>query len=513
MSLVSLAGGPFLTLEGSTVIDSPPGGNGDGWFYPGEDGQVVVSLYNAGNQAATGVTAKLRSGYDQFVITDSTASLGTIAAGASCSNNTDRFAASADSAIPPGTAVPCSLILHSPGWSYDRTMVFTLPVGLAPIPGQFYVTLDTGAVALSVCGIGSIGRTDLNGQGSGFQVPRGTNNCLYYASMLAGNSEDYVVDHFYDTNDETDKDWVMVDSLRFVAPAVPADEQWVNKMTDAGHPSPRELTVEQRWYMNDDQGYDDFAIGIYDFYNLGSAPILGFHVAMVGDFDIGSQPRSNMVYSDTVRRSVFMRQSGAENPTAGFVILEPRQFANLTAIDHSLYVYPDSAMTDGMKWRHIDGTISLPQPNRAYDWSCLASAGPFNLGIGDNMRVAFAVVGATSQASFEAAVDSAQSWYDSHFTGIGEEKQPLVAAVQRPLLLSPNPFSRGTMVQYYCPVAGPVELRAYDASGRQVERVMLGAGKGSCQYFWQPKELVSGVYFLKVGTPECESAAKVLLLD
>jgi len=25
--------------------------------------------------------------------------------------------------------------------------------------------------------------------------------------------------------------------------------------------------------------------------------------------------------------------------------------------------------------------------------------------------------------------------------------------------------------------------------------------------------LVSGVYFLKVGTPECESAAKVLLLD
>jgi hypothetical protein len=36
---------------------------------------------------------------------------------------------------------------------------------------------------------------------------------------------------------------------------------------------------------------------------------------------------------------------------------------------------------------------------------------------------------------------------------------------------------------------------------------------GAGTWYWQPKDLARGVYFLKAGTPDGESVAKVLLVE
>lgn len=473
-----------------------------------------MRVKNVGNQEAHTVTAILRSGHSLFVVTDSTGSFDDIPAGGSAENDADRFSVRVNSGLRPGTIVPCTLLLHCENWGYDWKYVFTIQVGMAPRPGQYVVTLDTGSVSLSVCAIGSLGFNEPGGTGNGFRVPKTAANTLYYGSIMAGNADAYLVDHFFSrpASGPTHKDWVMEDSFRFVFPSFPADMHWMNTMNDAGHTSPRRLRAEQHWYMNANPTNSNWIVATLELKNDGTSPLNGMYAGIIGDFDVGSSPTANIAGSDETRRAVWMAQATSENPTVGFVLLDPPMFANLTAVDHARYVYPDSAMTDGMKWRLLNGTITLRQSNRSYDWSVLVSAGPFNLPVGSSQKLAFAVVGATSRAGWFAAVDSAQKWYDANLVGVDEDKPPS-GRIDQPLVLWPNPFSRATYLYYFAPTASRVCLSVYDALGREIERTYFDADVGVSRYFWQPQNLAPGIYFLKATTLNRETTAKVLLLD
>jgi hypothetical protein len=259
--------------------------------------------------------------------------------------------------------------------------------------------------------------------------------------------------------------------------------------------------------------YNDWAVVTYDFTNSGSSAINGLYVGMIADFDVGSDPATNVAASDTVKRTIYMKAQSSENPTVGFKVLDPHAFKNLSAVDHNLYVYPDTAMTENMKWRFLSGAIVQRSSNRAYDWSVIASAGPFDLPVGGQERVAFAVVGINGLANWVAAADSAQSWYDHNLLGVSEEKPVGVATAERPLFLSPNPFRTGTFVHYFSRSAGDLELAAFDATGRQVASTTVAVKAGAGRHFWQPKSLARGIYFLKAKTPDRESVVKVLLVD
>jgi len=118
------------------VLDSPPGGNGNGRFDPGETGGLVVELRNAGNQPANNISAELRSTNPLFVITDPTASFGDIPACSTRSNTADPFGIAVDASMPLETQVPCSLLVTGDG--YADTLRVTVIVGqirqVDPIP-------------------------------------------------------------------------------------------------------------------------------------------------------------------------------------------------------------------------------------------------------------------------------------------------------------------------------------------------------------------------------------------
>ncbi|MEO0079278.1 MAG: C25 family cysteine peptidase [candidate division WOR-3 bacterium] len=505
---------PNLVYAGNQVIDST--GNNNGRFDPGETGKIYVTLRNTGNAEAQNVTARLKSTHVQFQITDSTAAYGNIPADSSRTNRADPFWALANAAIPPGTIVQCTLRVHSDNFAHDWVYTFNLQVGEPPVPGQFVIDLDTGAVLLSVCGIGSIGFDEPQAQdlGQGFRVPKTGSNTLFFGALMAGNSPSYLVDHFYGqpASGSTNHDWRMTDSFRMVIPPTPAHEQWRSRMNDGGHPTPKNLNVEQKWFMLANPAYDDWAIATFKLTNNGSQPINGLYVGMIGDFDIGSSATSNTVVSDTVRRAVYMRQSSTENPCVGLVLLSPTRFANIGALDHDRYVYPDSCVTDAQKFRILNGGIVQRNSNRAYDWSAFVSAGPFDLGVGGEERVAFAVVGATSASGFWQAADSAQAWFEANLLGVREEAA-VSATPRRPLFLSPSLFRTGTWLHYYTSTAGNIELSAFDATGRLVVQESFAVGKGTGRLYWRPQGLSKGIYFLKVRSPEAQATAKFLVLE
>ncbi len=134
---------PALILQSQTVIDSPPGGNGDGRFDPGENVDLVIALRNAGRVAADGISAVLRT-LDQFVsVLDSTAEFGDILPDSAKSNFSDRFRVMAARETPREHSAEMWLYLS--GTNYSDSIRFRMVVGelrmIDPIPDNSEPTL------------------------------------------------------------------------------------------------------------------------------------------------------------------------------------------------------------------------------------------------------------------------------------------------------------------------------------------------------------------------------------
>ena len=430
--------------------------------------------------------------------------------------------------LAPGTRADFTF---APNWltgpagnSYDITMFTGLGGDLdnsndtarqsTSVAARFVVMdHDTGYCKLTVSCLGSIGYdVPPSFGGRGFCYPKtSATSTLFYASLALGTDVNWVADRYYShpTSGGPNTDFVTTESLSAVVPPEVGDQHYHGAFNDAGHPSPKGLSVTQNSFMSADSAYDDFVVVDYAITNNGASAVNGVYAGAFFDFDLGTD-RLDLCRSDTTERFVKMWHQNSQNPTVGVKILAPGWFTNLTAVDHNIWVYPDSCVTDNQKFRFLNGTIVLRNSNRPYDWSLVASVGPFDLAPGDSQKFAVAVIGATDTTKFRVNAESAQSWYANNLGIAGP--LPVPSPVVR-ITAAPNPFSRATRISFAAPTAGRLEIEAYDAAGRLVDRLAVNVKAGPGAVNWRPRKLGAGLYFLKVMMPGRESVIKTLLTD
>jgi hypothetical protein len=499
---------PYITVQGVYVDD---GGNHQ--LDPGETVDLYVTISNLGNAQGTNVKGVLRESSAYVTAPDSNSAYGTMNAGDTARG--DRYQLVAAGNTPPGSRIAFTVHVTSDQGSWDPT--FNLTVGVPTTPGAVTMDHDTGYCKLTVCALGSVGYDlppgDLDA-GAGFCYPKTVPSQLYYSSFLTGNAANYLVDRYYGNppSGGPNTDFRIIDSLRPVLPPTAGDEQFRSVMSDAGHASPKGLRVTVNSFQSADSRYDDFVTLVYDVRNDGAEAVNGMYAGVACDFDIGSDPATNQAFADTVRRMEYMRQSSSANPCLGVKILSPAGFANLLAVDHNIWVYPDTCVTDSQKIRFLNGGIVQRNSSRNYDWSVVTSVGPFDLPVGESYRCAFAFVGGASVAAVEENADSAQSWFDRS-VGVREDEGVTRARDARGLVCQPNPFSRSVRVSYVMPRAGHARAEVFDVSGRSVATLVdreLAAGK--VEATWTPRNLANGVYLLKVDLPDGTVNEKLMLL-
>ena len=65
----------------------------------------------------------------------------------------------------------------------------------------------------------------------------------------------------------------------------------------------------------------------------------------------------------------------------------------------------------------------------------------------------------------------------------------------------PNPFNPSAIVRFDVPEVSRAELQVYDVTGKLVETLLDDKMiAGQHQYIWQPQELATGTYFLRLIT-------------
>jgi hypothetical protein len=507
--VVVIPGEPLAYLGyDSYAIDDAGQVNPNQCFDPGETDNIRVTVRNLGNRDATNVSARLVALNSYVLIPDSLSDYGTVTAGGSGSG--DGFTISARPGIPSNCLLEFSLEVtaNEGNWS----LPFQVYVGF---PGLSVANVDSCAALLSVTAAGALGYDrQPSTQGRGFRYLQRDTSRLYLGSFLFGTGADYVVDNYYgQPAANLNHDWRMTDSLRYVIPLWGGSQQVRGGYSDAGMATPRSLQVRQNAFAVKRDGYDDFVILVYDITNAGANHMPQSYAGLVCDFDVVPTDRlHDLGATDARTRSAYMWNALTTNPTVGVCLLSADRLANATLLDPLLYKYADSALTEGMKFRILNGGINLPGASRCGDWQLAVSAGPIELCPGLTRRVAFALVGGSDSTSFLANCDSARSWYD-RCVGLAEARPARAVRPQTWIQVSPNPCADLMHISFEAPRCGDARIALFDAAGRKAADIPVSFSPGvqTAVVSWRSADLAPGVYFLKLQTSEGTAVSRVLL--
>jgi hypothetical protein len=498
---------PALVFAGLRVDD------GNGRLDPGETVDLYVSVKNEGAVAATGTNAVLRTFCPYITMVDSISSYGTIAAGATVEG--DRFRVTAADTTPTG--ILAEMIAHCTAAQGSWDPYFETRIGDAPPDKKLWADHDNNDMILSVTSLGSIGTLGPYNEGSGLKYPRNApNGAIYFTSFACGNGPDYVVDRWYGHPSSTyQADWRAVDTLHAVVPPLTGGQEYEAVIDDGAHLTPKGLTVRQWSASVADSGYRDFVVLNYRVDNLGSVPLNGVYAGIFSDFDINNTT-SNDVYTDTLRRFTYMTQSGDYTYAAGIKLLSPQTAANLSAIDHNVYIRPSGMITEAVKDSFLRGAISRPNSNGSRNWSCVVSAGPYDLDVGDRTYVAFAFVGGNTEQDLLDHADSAQSWYDRSVA----VNEPANAGdiMQVTMQASPSPIRDRAQLRFALPQAGLTSVEVLDVEGRVVKVLARGEfARGAHTLGWDGRDeasrkVASGIYIYRLVTPAGTVTRKAVVL-
>ncbi|MBN1340093.1 MAG: choice-of-anchor J domain-containing protein [Bacteroidales bacterium] len=215
--------GPYLAYKSHTINDAA--GNNNGMADYGENILLHLAIENSGNAAANNVNVTLSTSDTYVTITDNYQTYGTIAAGATATQN-NAFAFSVDSYVPDGHVVDFSLVINGNAkdtWNGSFTIALHAPViGIGNMtindvaggngngmldPGEtatlLIATSNTGSSASPACTgtltSGSSYITIIQGTDNLGAIPGGgTVNASFEISVAAGTPIGTSVDLAYD---------------------------------------------------------------------------------------------------------------------------------------------------------------------------------------------------------------------------------------------------------------------------------------------------------------------------
>ena len=485
---------PTPSLPHLVLVSYEISAGGDPNLDPGETGEITVYITNLADSTAHNATGVLRTDSPYITITDSSYDFGEIAYGDTVNNSSSPFVIEVDANTPNGTQVNFTVHVESNNGNYQVDFPFSAFVGL---PRYDYLDVHAGNATLTVTDIGAIGFMGSDQmQGSGFIYPGNGQNTLYYGSFALGNSSSYVADAWYESNGQDDNDFEPTQNpngqLYYFDPPWGAGEAAWGMFSDQGHPNPQNIVVEQEAYGFDDPNWDDFVILRY--FITPNQDIDNLYVGTFLDLDIGDYSQ-NSGGTDESSRLAYLNYSGIY---AGVTLLGPTPAANVSVIHNPTYIYPNQGMPDNIQWDFLSGTLSFSTASPPDDWSVMVSAGPFNLSAGDELEVAFAVVGGTSQSDIIQNAQNAIAMYDSVITSVQESSTPLPIpfVVYK---IAPNPTTNSTRIRFGIPTARNVELRVFDPSGRERAYYPLGTLKpGVHTYDLKLSGFPDGIYFIRI---------------
>jgi hypothetical protein len=340
-------------------------------------------------------------------------------------------------------------------------------------------------------------------------------NALFHGGLVYGTSATTVSDAAYGSDDNgATRPFNFVSTDPVTVGSSGAIDQYTCAGFDDSEPDVTALgvTTLQGTYAWTGDSYI-----IIDVVVTASNAVSGLYVGLYTDWDIGGATMNVVDPYDVARKLGPMHDAAGGPPDPNFYGLQLLSHvpSGYRAVHNPTFVYPsgpDPGFQDADKFAFFSGFTVTDGPAPA-DWSNMITAGPFNLAAGGDVRVAFALLGASSLANLQTQADNAQARWNGGIThpcvgpaGISSPQPAPVLA-----LLSqnhPNPFAPATTIEYALAQSATVSLRVYDIDGNLVRELVNGRQNAapSHRVEWDGRdsagrELANGVYFYELAGP------------
>jgi len=379
---------------------------------PGGSTQMVFQLRSAGT-AVNDVSVTVTSQSPKLTVTDGTVLFGNFAAdGDTAANHADPFDLQVAADVLPGERLPMQIQITGSG-GYSKTVSGAVQVGPARTDDVFVHTAGNIEIAAWAYGMFGLQPDAINPRfgGHGFFYGTDALESLFEGAFTLATDADHVSDNARDLLGFPDFDFQLDPGGRIeeVTPPEGFAEATRAGFSDNAAESPIGVFVEQRTMVSDDPEADDYLVAEYTIHNRSGVTLTDLHAGLFFDWDFpwlsGNSDNGDYNAGDGLG---WMKQASQER-YRGLTVLSPPGVTSYRYFTNDPVIY--DGFEDAEKWEAMTGGFEQTASTGAQDGSHLIATGPFTIPPDGSVTVAFAVIGAESEANLLASAREARSRY------------------------------------------------------------------------------------------------------
>ncbi len=382
---------------------------------PGDKALLTFNFTNFLKSTSSGLQISISTSSSNATITKASVSPGSIAGNATVSNNLTPFELTISSNAAEDASVDI-LITYSDG-SYTDYQYASFLVN------RSFIDVDKNTIATTMTSIGRIGYADAENttrlKGSGFNFDN--SSMLYEMGLIMGTDSTLLYNNVRGAKENFDQDFTSVDKIKEIVPGSRSYDEVFGSFKN----SSTKVSITYRSLVWKQTPYDKFIILEYKVKNTTTAALNKFHFGIFADWDITTNGAEDAAdWDNNTRLGYVYPATSAAKPIGGIQVLTgtPEYYAidnldaNAGSSSFGLYNSTAGSFTKAEKFKSISSGLGRLQSGKTTtkgnDVSHVVSSGPYNIGAGEEITLAFALHAGKNLTDLKASAVYADSLYN-----------------------------------------------------------------------------------------------------
>jgi serine protease len=381
---------------------------------PGQKAFLSFLFKNLLKPTSSGLSINISSTSPFIQITKASISPGAIGENSSISNKLSPFEIQIANSVPENTVVTLAISYLDGNYSDREEVNFIL--------NPSFIDIEENLITTTLSSKGRMGFEDTEAstrlKGNGFVFD--DNSLIYEMGLIMGTSTNFLFNSVRGASTTFDNDFVSTTKIKAILPGERSNTEVFGTLSNSASPASQSFLLDYRSLVWKGAPYDKFVIIEYKIKNPTSQPISNFHFGIFADWDITESGAQDAAKWDNTNKMgyVYPAQTAAK-PHAGIQVLTGS--AEYFAIDNDQKIAGNpfglyDGFTDAEKIQsissglgRIEAGVSTSQGN---DVSHVVSSGPYNIGAGEEIRIAFALLAASNFSELQTSARYADSVYN-----------------------------------------------------------------------------------------------------
>ncbi len=377
---------------------------------PGQTANLYFDFTNYLKSTSSGLEITISTTSSFLTITKNTIRPGIIPENTVVRNTLDPFVVTLKSTTPLNTPIEVLLTFKDGAYTDLQTISFVIPS---------YIDINENNITTTLSSNGRMGYEDTQNSTNGSGFVYNDENILYEMGLIMGTSSSDLFNSVRGINNLFDQDFTTSSKIIKTTPGTRSYSEVSGSFRNKPTAGSESLQVSYQSLVWKNAPYNNLIILEYKVKNTTANPLNGFYFGIFADWDIslnGGGDRAG--WNDDVKLGYIYPAQASNLPQSGIQSLTGDAQYYAIDNDHEIEDNPlgiYDGYTDAEKFTSISsglGKTDAGNVTSGNDVSHVVSSGPYDIGAGEEITIAFALHGASTYAELVNSAKYADSLYN-----------------------------------------------------------------------------------------------------